>query len=80
MSEPNESHPGAPERDLSDDPQESMPGWVKGFVIAGIVIAALVILTMVFRGGDHGPARHLPSGAESAVEGNAEGTPQTAHQ
>ncbi|MBW3602093.1 MAG: hypothetical protein KY434_05270 [Actinobacteria bacterium] len=39
-----------------------MPGWVKGFILAGILAAVLLIVTFV-AGGGHGPSRHLSGGA-----------------
>lgn len=34
-----------------------MPGWVKGFVVAGIIVAMLVVVALAL-GQDHGPWRH----------------------
>lgn len=35
-----------------------MPGWVKGLLIAGIVVGVLASLGLALSGGSHGPGRH----------------------
>jgi hypothetical protein len=39
------------------------PRWVKVSAIVALVLVALAIIVMVASGGQHGPGRHLPSGA-----------------
>jgi hypothetical protein len=49
---------------MADLPPYSTPRWVKiaGIIALGLVLLiGIVLLTGV--GGDHGPGRHLPSGA-----------------
>lgn len=45
-------HPGA-------DARHRRPVWVKGFLIAGVVLAVIIVLALV-TGGNHGPQRHQP--------------------
>lgn len=33
-----------------------MPGWVKGFVVAGLILASLAVIMMAT---GHGPGRHF---------------------
>jgi hypothetical protein len=40
-----------------------MPRWVKAFVIAGVVVALVLVVLLVFGGEGHGPGRHLSGGA-----------------
>ena len=40
-----------------------MPGWVKVFVVIGVVLLVLLIAGLVFGGGEHGPGRHMGGGA-----------------
>jgi hypothetical protein len=66
---------GLPPPDIGDDVRDDgdpgspmgMPRWVKAFVIVGLVIVLLVVVTLLL-GIKHGPGRHtLPSRASSAV-------------
>jgi hypothetical protein len=41
--------------------QAGMPRWVKGFLIAALVVALLVVAAMAISGGEHGPGRHMSS-------------------
>lgn len=45
-----------PRLHATDDPAHRMPGWVKGFAIAGIILVALIVV-MLLTG--HGPGRHM---------------------
>lgn len=38
------------------------PRWVKLFGISLLALILLVVIVLVVGGGNHGPARHLPSG------------------
>jgi plastocyanin len=44
-------------------PGYSTPRWVKAFGISTLIMALLIIVVMVFAGGNHGPGRHLPGGS-----------------
>lgn len=57
-----------------------MPGWVKGFVIAGISMALLVVLAILVGGGNHGPARHQPGGGDAEAETPASLSPPGDHE
>ena len=47
-------------------PYPGTPRWVKVFGIIGIVLVLLVVIIMFAGvGGEHGPGRHVPSGAPS---------------
>lgn len=46
----------------TEDQPPSTPRWVKVFGIIGVVLALLFGIIKL-AGGDHGPARHLPSGS-----------------
>jgi hypothetical protein len=35
-----------------------MPRWVKVFVVIGAVLALVLVIGLVFGGGEHGPGRH----------------------
>jgi hypothetical protein len=39
------------------------PRWVKVSGIVALVLVVLAVILMVASGGQHGPGRHLPSGA-----------------
>lgn len=41
-----------------EEPTSGLPGWVKGFAVAGVVLVVLLIL-MLLTG--HGPGRHMAS-------------------
>lgn len=53
MADPERSHEGRR--------RQGMPRWVIGFIIAGVVVAALVVLLLAL---GHGPRQHmsLPTG------------------
>lgn len=51
-----------------------MPGWVKGFIVAGIAVAVLVVLALLL-GGDHGPGRHGSGGESATMAVSADHTP-----
>lgn len=55
-----------------------MPGWVKGFIVAGIAVAVLVVLALVL-GGDHGPGRHGSGGGNTTTTAAADHTPSEEH-
>lgn len=40
-------------------PPHRTPPWVKGFIVAGIVLVVAVTI-LLLAGGDHGPGRHAP--------------------
>lgn len=69
MDEPASNDPGttAPVDGPDGTDEHRMPGWVKGFVVAGIVLVVLVVVALVF-GGEHGPGRHLPGGGDAEVD------------
>gem|GEM_PF-2594490 len=46
----------------SDEP--AMPGWVKGFAVAGIILAVLIVVMLL---AGHGPGRHLHGSPPPAV-------------
>jgi hypothetical protein len=54
--------PSSPERDLSTGrgPTAGTPRWVK---VSGIIALAVVLLLLIvlFAGGNHGPGRHVSS-------------------
>ena len=43
-------------------PYPGTPRWVKVFGIIAIFVVLLVVAMMLIGGGEHGPARHTPSG------------------
>lgn len=51
-----------------------MPRWVKGFLIAGLVVLALAVAAFVV-GGSHGPSRHLPGGDEPVESSDGHTSP-----
>ncbi|MFP8958981.1 hypothetical protein ACLIYP_00110 [Streptomyces nanhaiensis] len=53
----------APGTGAADAPGPGIPRWVKVSGIVAAVLVALVVLVMLLSGGEHGPGRHLPSGA-----------------
>lgn len=67
--------PGQSTPDQGPSPEHRMPGWVKGFVVAGIVIGLVVVLALVV-GGGHGPARHQPDGGDPGIESPDGHTPR----
>ena len=45
------------------DSPPGVPGWVKAFGVAALVVALLVVVLMASgHAGQHGPAQHLPGG------------------
>lgn len=40
------------------DTEHRMPGWVRGFVIAGILVVVLIVAAVLLGNGAHGPQRH----------------------
>jgi hypothetical protein len=50
---------------MTDLPSYSTPRWVKVFALVAILLILLVLITMIIVGGDHGPGRHRPSGADN---------------
>lgn len=68
MDHPDPADAAPPDPATPGHQEHRMPGWVKGFVIAGVVVAVLVVLALVVGGGSHGPARHLPGGGDTGVE------------
>ena len=42
-------------------PYPGTPRWVKVFGII-VIVAVLLVVAMMFIGGEHGPGRHTPSG------------------
>ncbi len=52
-----------PDRTSAPPPYPGMPRWVKLGAIVTVVLIALLVLVMLVSGGEHGPARHIPSGA-----------------
>lgn len=55
-----------------------MPGWVKGFIVAGIAVAVLVVLALLL-GGDHGPGRHGSGGGNATMAVSADHSPSGEH-
>ena len=47
---------------MADVPPYSTPRWVKVSGIVTLVLVLLVVIVMLATGGNHGPARHMPSG------------------
>ena len=68
--DPTDREAGRPQ----EGPDHRMPGWVRGFVVAGIVLAVFVAVAVLV-GGGHGPSRHLPGGDSGDVESPAGHTP-----
>ncbi|MCQ4122666.1 hypothetical protein [Rhodococcus tibetensis] len=55
--------PSRPDEDRGSHPRrEPTPRWVKVVGLVVGVLLVLVILVMVFGGGNHGPGRHLSAG------------------
>lgn len=79
MNDGDPARPGPADGSGSGSQQDGMPRWVKGFVIAGVVVALLVVLVLVFAGGGHGPGRHLPDGAGAETGTPAGRTPPMDH-
>lgn len=56
-----------PEPTREDTPEHRMPGWVRGFVIVGILLVVIGVLAMALSSGGHGPSRHVSGGGEGQV-------------
>ena len=54
--------PTVPLRTADAGGPPGMPGWVKVSGVMVLVLVLLLVIAMVV-GGDHGPGRHMPSGA-----------------
>ena len=62
MSESIDNHARGEETHMANrPPYPGTPRWVKVFGIIVIVVVLLVV-ARIFIGGEHGPARHTPSG------------------
>ena len=46
---------------------EGVPRWVVMFAAAAATVLVLLLLVMLLLGGEHGPARHLPSAGNGAL-------------
>lgn len=81
MDEPDPAGPGpSPSGEPPATGEDRMPGWVRGFVIAGIVLALVVVVAVLVGGGDHGPGRHLPAGGgDSEIETPGDHAPPDDH-
>ncbi|WP_037733363.1 hypothetical protein [Streptomyces megasporus] len=65
MTDPS-PRPGAddsPGTGAGHAPDPGIPRWVKISGITAAALVALAVLVMLLSGGEHGPGRHLPSGA-----------------
>lgn len=74
-------HPpsGSSTPDHGQSPKHRMPGWVKGFVAAGIVIGLVVVLALLVGGDTHGPARHQPGVEDQGGESSDGHVPPVDH-
>lgn len=72
--DPNDPEASRPQQ----PPDHRMPGWVKGFVVAGIVLVVVVAVAVLVFGG-HGPSRHLPGGNGGEVGSPVDHTPPVDH-
>jgi len=59
MSSSHEPDLNSGSRSEGAPPLTGMPRWVKGLLIAALVVALLIVTAMLFLGGEHGPGRHL---------------------
>lgn len=67
--------PDSPYPDTNDDTSSSpgprsttgAPRWVKVLGLAALALLMLVVVLMLFGGGDHGPGRHM--GSAGALDG-----------
>ena len=63
MYESFDNHARGEETHMADPPPyPGTPRWVKVFGIVLVVVVLLVVAVMFISGGEHGPARHTPSG------------------
>ena len=63
MNENLDNHaPGEEKHTAKRAPYPGTPRWVKVFGIIVIFVVLLVVAMMFIGGGEHGPARHTPSG------------------
>lgn len=53
--------------------EHRMPGWVRAFLIVGLLLLVLMALGLILGRGEHGPSRHLPGGGEGQVEPDEHG-------
>jgi hypothetical protein len=56
---------------MADQPEPTITGtprWVKVFGSILIVLTLLVVIMLLFGGGQHGPGRHMPGGNTPPVE------------
>ena len=60
---PDPGIPAARTSDTSPPRYPGMPRWVKVSGIVVLILVLLVVGVMVAGGGQHGPMRHMPSGA-----------------
>jgi hypothetical protein len=57
-----DNHARGEETHMADPPPyPGTPRWVKVFGII-VIVAVLLVVAMMFIGGEHGPGRHTPSG------------------
>lgn len=56
-----------------------MPRWVKGFIIATVAAAVLVVVALLVGIGGHGPSRHSPSSGTGTIEAPEGHTPPVDH-
>jgi hypothetical protein len=64
-AEETDSNPG---RTSAAAAYPGTPRWVKLGGIIAVVVILLVVLIMAIAGGEHGPARHIPSGSGAALQ------------
>jgi hypothetical protein len=63
MNENLDNHARGEEKHMANrPPYPGTPRWVKVFGIIAIFVVLLVVAMMLIGGGEHGPARHTPSG------------------
>jgi len=74
VPDPDEQESGRPQQ----PPGHRMPGWVRGLVVVGIVVAVLVAVAILVDGG-HGPSRHVPGGTTGEVYSPAGHIPPVDH-
>ena len=70
MSDASPAHDTAP--DPSREASERYPGtprWVKVSGIVVLVVVLVLVVAAVATGGQHGPMRHMPSGAPVGIQG-----------
>ena len=52
------THPDQPSGEPAARQRQGMPRWVIGFILAGVVLVALVVALLAF---GHGPRQHMTS-------------------